>query len=215
MISVALKEMYDEWEKIGIAFDGYEVRKMEYSYNGLLGCCDYGVLSEAQKKIITIKKMKEVLEIAKKWDAYLVINVSEREMLKPWQVEGEGEKIGLDELSVCVIQGSVLQTWLDAGAFVQNALKHNFLHYQEDAKILEVDAVLEEYIERLENFQKNAYDSRSLLAYSTSIRVLFLFEDFMLPNISEIEVYLDGILQKAYVTSLCCANHCIELVRKL
>ena len=136
MISVALKDLYDEWERIGIAFDGYEVRKMEYSYNGLLGCCDYGVLSDAQKKTITIEKMAEVLEIAKKWDVYLVINVSEREMLKPWQAEGEGEKIGLDDLSVCVIQGNVIQTWLDAGALVHNALTHNFLHYQEDTKIL-------------------------------------------------------------------------------
>lgn len=215
MISVALKEMYDEWERIGIAFDGYEVRKMEYSYNGLLGCCDYGVLSDAQKKTITIEKMTKVLEIAKKWDAYLVINVSECEMLKPWQTEGEGEKIGLDDLSVCVIQGSAIQAWLDAGAFIQNALKQNFLYYQEDAKILAIEAALAESGERLENFQKNAYDSCSLLSHSTSLRIHYLMADFVIPDISEMEVYMDSILQRAYVTSLSEANYCIELVRKL
>lgn len=215
MISVALKDLYDEWERIGMAFDGYEVRKMEYSYNGLFGCCDYGVLSDAQKKTITIEKMAEVLEIAKKWDVYLVINVSEREMLKPWQAEGEGEKIGLDDLSVCVIQGNVIKTWLDAGALVHNALTHNFLHYQEDKEILAIETVLEESKERIESFQKNAYDSRWLLAHSTSLRTHYLMADFVIPDQSEIEVYLDGLLQRAYILSLLWANYCIELVRKL
>ena len=105
MISIALKDLYDEWERIGVAFDGYEVRKMECSYNGLIGCCDYGVLSDAQKKII--------------------------------------------------------------------------------------------------------------IAHSTSLRTHYLMADFVIPDQSEIEVYLDGLLQRAYILSLLWAIYCIELVRKL
>lgn len=215
MISVALKDMYDELEKIGIAFDGYEVRKMEYSYNGSLGCCDYGVLSDAQKKIITTQKLAEVLAIAKKWDTYLVINPERREMLKSWQSEGNGKPLGPDAISVCFIQTSVFQTWLDAGALVRSALTRNFLHYQEDTKILAIETALEKSKETFEAFQRYAYDIHSLHKYSLSLRFHYVMGYFAIPDLSEIEVYTEDAKQQEYAVSLSWANHCIELVRKL
>lgn len=224
MISRALKGLYDDLEKIGIVFDGYEVRRMEEPHNGAGSSCDCGILKDKYGRMLTTR-FPEVLEIAKKRNTYLVINPEVREMRHFWEYEGDEKRIGQDAVCACFIQECVFQSLLDAGALAYGELAQSFLYIQEDDEALILEDTMKGAMEEIRVFQKNAFDSTLLDSSSKRLRESYLkeytirykgkdIEGTLLARFEAVKNYMGNDTQKGNAESFFWANHCINVITR-
>lgn len=227
MIDKALLGMCDELTAIGIEFDGYEVRKIEKPHNSMKGCSNYGVLREYDGTVLSAKRLAEVLEIAEKWDIYLILVPGVRELRRYWQSEGNGEPLRAGDVSACFIQAAVFQTVLDVGPLVYGELTRHYFHFQEDGEVLALETALKEYMAEIAAFRMNAYDYKFLESSSKRLRD-FQSSEYILRRrmdgtrghgplfsfLGAVNHYMGDATHYGYSQSLTWANHCIGLIRR-
>lgn len=224
MISRALKGLYDELEKIGIIFEGYEVRRMEEPHNGAGSSCDCGILKDKYGRMLTTR-FPEVLEIAKKWNTYLVINPEVREMRHFWEYEGDEKRIGQDAVCACFLQADLFQALMRGGMLACGELKRSFLYIQEDEEALILEDAMKNTLEEIRIFRRNAYDCRELESSSKRLREWYLkeytirykdkdIEGTLLARFEAVKNYMGNDTQKGNAESFFWANHCINVITR-
>ena len=225
MISRALEGLYDELERIGIMFEGYEVRRMEEPHNGAGSSCDCGILKDKDGEVLTTKRLGEVLAIVQKWNAYLVINPEVREMRHFWEYEGDETRIGQDSVCACFLQADLFQALMCGGMLACGALKRSFLYIQEDEEALILEDTMKNTLEEIRIFRRNAYDCRELESSSKRLREWYAKKYTILYKGQEIEGYLNARFEavknymgddtkKGNAESFFWANHCISVITR-
>lgn len=225
MRSKVLMGLYDELETIGMAFDGDEARRIAEPNDGAGSACDYGILKDKSGTMLTTKRLGEVLDIVKKWNAYLVINPEVREMRRLWECGQKGEPIGQDAVCACFIQGDLFQALTRGGMLACGELKRSFLFVQEDEEALILEDTMKNTLEEIRIFRRNAYDCRELESSSKRLREWYAKKYTILYKGKEIEGYLNARFEavknymgndtkKGNAESFFWANHCMSVITR-
>ena len=170
-------------------------------------------------------RFPEVLEIAKKWNTYLVINPEVREMRHFWEYEGDEKRIGQDSVCACFLQADLFQALMRGGMLACGELKRSFLYIQEDEEALILEDTMKNTLEEIRIFRRNAYDCRELESSSKRLREWYLkeytirykgkdIEGTLLARFEAVKNYMGNDILKGNAESFFWANHCINVITR-
>lgn len=206
MIVSALKDMYDELENRGFAFDCHDMREIPDKHDGIAGCCDYGVLSDTNGVKLTLERLGEVLEVAEKWRVFLVIAPEVKKVSRI-----NGEIVGENAIVATFIRAGVFHSTLSNASVVHQSLIRSFLYLQEDEAALLLERAIQAAFALLVKFRNHAYEVQSLDTYSAQFRKFFLVSGRTLSQRTDIAGYMPDAANRDYSDRMCRAYDCIRL----
>lgn len=211
MIVSALKDMYDELEDRGFAFDCYDMREIPEKLDGITGCCDYGVLSDTNGVKLTLERLGEVLEVAEKWRVFLVIAPEVKKVSRFWQSKMNGETVGENAIVASFIRAGVFHSTLSNASVVRQSLIRSFSYLQEDEAALLLERAIMAAFALLARFRNHAYEVQSVETNSAQFRQFFLASGKTLSQKNDIAGYMPDASNKDYSDRMCRDFDCIRL----
>jgi hypothetical protein len=173
----------------------------------------YGILSEKDGTVLTVKRLSEIMAIAKSKKSYLILLPEIREVQVHWKKAGPPLKLQENERTVCIVQKGLLQTIKDTRIPVIDSLKRNFLYYQEEEEILELETVLDGLLEALETFERNAYNVPLLGSNARPLRKLLVEKGEVFRHDLDIQAYMENKACRERAESLCEAVLALRIIQ--
>lgn len=204
-----------ELVETGIAFDECHFRTVNHRYNG--GGDEYachGILEDFENDTITDERLAGVLTLAKKKKTYLLIQPEAKEIEIMVRGKRVVRELRENEMVVTFIQVGLFRAFAESYAETDALLKKHFLHYQEDAAILELELILERIANQVQTWtlSGNAYNTFKLEAHSAQLRAVLSSDGTALTHRNEISAYANNHSERKSIETMCFAGICMRLI---
>lgn len=195
--------------EIGVEFEEYNFQMLHKHQGGADDCVSSGVLRNVDGTRLTNERLEEVMAVAKKKSTYLVVRPDAKavqgRLLKMFIVKDH-------ELAVCFVQSGIFRMFKDAHTQVDACLKRNFLHFQEERDLLDLEAILSLLSAQISVFESNPYESASLEMRSSQLRRCIVREGAAITHEAEIQEYMEDYITKRQANIMCCAGRCLQVM---
>lgn len=195
--------------EIGVEFEEYNFQMLHKHQGGADDCVSSGVLRNLDGTYLSNARLEEVMVVAKKKNTYLVVRPNAKaiqgRLLKMFVVKEH-------ELAACFVQSGILRMFQGAHAQVDSCLKRNFLHFQEEKDLLDLEVILSLISAQIAAFESNPYESASLKARSTQLRSCIEREGAAITHVAEIQDYMEDYITKRQASIMCHAGRCLRVM---
>lgn len=193
-----MKNLNKALNEIGIAFYELEFRHWDKFFGGDGALTAKGFLYNLDEMPLTEEHLAKVLQIAKSKKTSCVI-----------LPELAAKKKGM---VVCFLQLEFFQLLEDTSPSVGSALRQHFLYFQEDEKLLALDATLRELSEHMAFFRKEACNVALLPKASTQLRTAVKKAGKLMEQEGLVDQYMRNGMERSLAEALCKAVNCMNLI---
>lgn len=203
------REIEKDLKDIGIVFDERMSRKLGLHSKGENVIGWYGVLKTIEDGLSVQDRLEEVLTIAKKHDVCLMLTRLDEEK-RHWGSTLNPVRVYPNQLTAAFIPHHIFRLELRKNGNVQDAIKRNFLYYQEDARILRFMNALEKVYEQIETFSREAFLPNRILENSKSLRETFVRYQYFFEETAGLQAFVDDDKSRKAAQQCCRAYRFLE-----
>lgn len=202
-------EIEKDLEVIGIVFDERMSRELGLHSKRQSVVGWFGVLKSIDNRLLMQDRLEEVLHIAKKHDVCLILNRLDEEK-NFWGSTFNPVRVYPNQLAAAIIPQQVFRLALRKNGNAQDAMKRNFLYYQEEAKALRVMNALEGVYEQIETYSREAFLPNRILENSKSLRETLVRFQYDFEETETLRMYMDDDKSQKAAQQFCRAYRFLE-----